>query len=217
MSILTVAMRRLCISEMIVQCSVALKNLMMKTINLEMKMKMMDPTDQWYGSSQESLVEQFEAMYESELELDYEKAHNSTALTSTLGIQWRPTLLQRLLWAFDGTDVSRLIERLDLKCCYYLPKLITHSGMQGDFVGVDHVDFIGYLILGTEPTCRTTLHAELKNHITLYAYVATSVIHFSAFEPAQSKEVPVFTNSFGFPPKGTRIGPITGSMLYTTP
>ncbi|KAG2742746.1 hypothetical protein P692DRAFT_20879279 [Suillus brevipes Sb2] len=93
--------------------------------------------------------------------------------------------------------------------------------LSGDFVGVDHVDFIGYLILGPEPTlyplyasCRTTLHAELKTHITLYAYVATSVIHFSAFEPAQSKEVPVFTNSlnpvveqFGFPPKGTRIGP----------
>lgn len=34
--------------------------------------QMMDPADQWYGSSQESLVEQFEAMYESELELDYE-------------------------------------------------------------------------------------------------------------------------------------------------
>ncbi|KAG2742745.1 hypothetical protein P692DRAFT_20879278 [Suillus brevipes Sb2] len=34
--------------------------------------QMMDPAEQWYGSSQESLVEQFEAMYESELELDYE-------------------------------------------------------------------------------------------------------------------------------------------------
>ncbi|KAG1732471.1 hypothetical protein EDD22DRAFT_960371 [Suillus occidentalis] len=70
--------------------------------------QMMDPADQWYGSSQESLVEQFEAI-----------ARNSAPLTSTLGIQWRPTLLQRLLWAFDGTDVSRLIERLDLK--WYVP------------------------------------------------------------------------------------------------
>jgi hypothetical protein len=34
--------------------------------------QMMDLAEQWYGSSQESLVEQFEEMYESELELDYE-------------------------------------------------------------------------------------------------------------------------------------------------
>jgi len=30
------------------------------------------PTEQWYGSSQESLIEQYEEMYASELELDYE-------------------------------------------------------------------------------------------------------------------------------------------------
>lgn len=50
------------------------------------------------------------------IRLHYNRARNSAPLTSTLGIQWRPT---RLLWAFDGTDVSRLIERLDLK--WYVP------------------------------------------------------------------------------------------------
>ncbi|KAG1764697.1 hypothetical protein EV702DRAFT_1204897 [Suillus placidus] len=57
--------------------------------------------------------------------------------------------------------------------------------------------------------CRTTLHAKLKTHITLWAYVLTSDIHFSAFEPGQSKEVPLnpVVEQFGFPPKGTRIGP----------
>lgn len=33
---------------------------------------LVDPTERWYGSSQESLIEQYEEMYASELELDYE-------------------------------------------------------------------------------------------------------------------------------------------------
>ncbi|KAG1717479.1 hypothetical protein EDD22DRAFT_851697 [Suillus occidentalis] len=33
---------------------------------------MVNPDEQWYGSSQELLVEQFEEMYMSEVELDYE-------------------------------------------------------------------------------------------------------------------------------------------------
>ncbi|KAG0701858.1 hypothetical protein DFH29DRAFT_999849 [Suillus ampliporus] len=33
---------------------------------------MVDPAEQWYESSQESLLEQYEEMYKSELELDYE-------------------------------------------------------------------------------------------------------------------------------------------------
>jgi hypothetical protein len=33
---------------------------------------MVNPAEQWYGSSQESLLEHYEEMYASEVELDYE-------------------------------------------------------------------------------------------------------------------------------------------------
>ncbi|KAG1865668.1 hypothetical protein C8R48DRAFT_672281 [Suillus tomentosus] len=93
--------------------------------------------------------------------------------------------------------------------------------LSGNLVGVDPIDFIGYLALGLGPTlyplyasCRTTLHDKLKNHVTLYAYVSTPIFHFSAFDTVQSKEVPVYVNfpdpaveQLSFPPKGTRIGP----------
>ncbi|KAG0701857.1 hypothetical protein DFH29DRAFT_999848 [Suillus ampliporus] len=76
----------------------------------------------------------------------------------------------------------------------------------GDFVGVDDVDFISYLALGPGPTlfplyCRPMLYDALTVHISLYAYVLTSIIHRPALETEQSTEVPVF------PAKSTRVGP----------
>ncbi|KAG1856158.1 hypothetical protein F4604DRAFT_1932022 [Suillus subluteus] len=108
---------------------------------------MVDPAEQWYGSSQESLLEQYEEMYESE----------------------------------------------------------------GDFVGLDDIDFIGYLALGPGPTLYPLY---LTIHISLYTYVLTSVVHHSAFETEQRMEVPMYVNSFyavnvqlNFPAKSTRVGP----------
>ncbi|KAG1861292.1 hypothetical protein F4604DRAFT_1929881 [Suillus subluteus] len=89
----------------------------------------------------------------------------------------------------------------------------------GDFVGLDDIDFIGYLASGPGPTlyplyCRPLLHDALTIHIALYAYVLTSVVHHSAFETEQRMEVPVYVNSFyavnvqlNFPVKSTRVGP----------
>ncbi|KAG2151047.1 uncharacterized protein EDB93DRAFT_1249542 [Suillus bovinus] len=98
--------------------------------------------------------------------------------------------------------------------------------ISGSFVNVDDVDFIGYLALGLKPTlyplyasthiskCRPMLHDDLRTQISLYGYVSTSIVHFSAFETEQSKEVPVYVNFLqpaiewlNFPAKSTRMGP----------
>ncbi|KAG2120561.1 uncharacterized protein F5147DRAFT_766475 [Suillus discolor] len=42
------------------------------TDNEDEDVLIVDPTEQWCGSSQSSLLEQYEEMYDSEVELDYE-------------------------------------------------------------------------------------------------------------------------------------------------
>ncbi|KAG1788527.1 uncharacterized protein HD556DRAFT_1311946 [Suillus plorans] len=91
--------------------------------------------------------------------------------------------------------------------------------LSGSFVDADDIDFIGYLALGLGPTlyplyCRMMLHDNLRTEISLYGYVSTSIVHRSAFETEQSKEVPVYVNflqpvieHLNLPPKSTRIGP----------
>ncbi|KAG2109543.1 hypothetical protein DEU56DRAFT_762409 [Suillus clintonianus] len=96
------------------------------------------------------------------------------------------------------------------------PGLMPNSG---NFVDLNDIDFIGYLSVGHGPTlyplyCRPMLHIALTVHISLYAYVLTSIVHRSVFETQQMAEVPVYVNSFyavnaqiNFPAKSTRAGP----------
>ncbi|KAG2120562.1 uncharacterized protein F5147DRAFT_647038 [Suillus discolor] len=89
----------------------------------------------------------------------------------------------------------------------------------GDSVGLDDIDFIGYLALGPGPTLyplyyRPMLHNTLTVPISLYAYVLTPVIHRSALETKQSTEVPIYIKSFhatnahlNLPTKSMRVGP----------
>ncbi|KAG1897633.1 uncharacterized protein F5891DRAFT_1191841 [Suillus fuscotomentosus] len=93
------------------------------------------------------------------------------------------------------------------------------TSYSGDFVGLDDIDFIGYLALGPGPTlyplyCRPALHNALKVHISLYAYVLTPVVHRSALETDQGTEVPVYISSFhatnahlNLPARSMRVGP----------
>ncbi|KAG2739964.1 hypothetical protein P692DRAFT_20851428 [Suillus brevipes Sb2] len=81
----------------------------------------------------------------------------------------------------------------------------------GDFVGLNDIDFIGYLSVGHGPTLYPLY---LTVHISLYAYILTSIVHRSVFETEQMAEVPVYVHSFyavnaqlNLPAKSTRAGP----------
>ncbi|KAG2737753.1 hypothetical protein P692DRAFT_20883262 [Suillus brevipes Sb2] len=152
---------------------------------------MVNPAEQWYGSSQESLLEHYEEI----IELEFQRAHIFPVNAHN-----------------HYMDSAALVD----SCLFDNPGLMPNSG---DLVGLNDIDFIGYLSVGHGPTlyplyCRPMLHNALAVHISLYAYVLTSIVHCSVFETEQMAEVPVYVNSFfavnaqlTLPAKSTRAGP----------
>ncbi|KAG1820992.1 uncharacterized protein BJ212DRAFT_1297456 [Suillus subaureus] len=136
--------------------------------------------EQWHGSSQESLLEQYKKMYASEPTAFLSNAHDH--------YMDPPAMLDSFL--FDN------------------PSLMPNSG---NFIDLNNIDFISYLSVGHGPMLYPLY---LTVHISLYAYVLTSIIHHSVFKTEQMAGVPIYVNSFyavnaqlDLPVKSTRAGP----------
>ncbi|KAG1803420.1 uncharacterized protein BJ212DRAFT_1304570 [Suillus subaureus] len=125
----------------------------------------------WYGSSQESLLEQYKEMY---------SFREPTAFLSNAHNCYMDPAAMLDSFLFDNPSL--------------MPNsvnLLTQF-LQGNFVDLNDIDFISYLSVGHGPMLYPLY---LTVHISLYAYVLTSIVHRSVFETEQMAEVPIYVNS----------------------